>query len=83
MYSIDFVSSAKKEFMQLSNDDKPRIVSVLERIRPRPYLHAMRLSGSKAYRIRVGKLRIIVDIVEDAKEIVVLKIGNRENIYLP
>ena len=81
MYSVEFVESAKKEFKQLSKENQKRVVSVLERIRIRPHEFALRLSGSKAYRVRAGKLRIIVDIEE--KKIIVLKIGNRENVYLP
>jgi len=83
MYLIEFISSAQKEFRQLSTDDQNRIISVLERIRVRPYSFALRLSGSGAYRVRVGKLRVIVDILEGEKKIIVLKIGNRENVYLP
>jgi len=55
----------------------------LERIRIKPHSFALRLSGSKAYRIRVGKLRIIIDILENEQRILVLKLGNLETVYLP
>lgn len=83
MYSIEFVESAQKEFEYLSKQDQERVISVLERIRLRPHTFAMRLSGSKTYRVRVGKLRVILDIIEENQQIVVLKIGNRETVYLP
>lgn len=83
MYSVEFVESAKKEFKQLSKENQKRVLSVLDRIRVRPHEFALRLSGSKAYRVRAGKLRIIVDIEERSKKIIVLKIGKRENVYLP
>lgn len=83
MYSIEFVDSAIKEFRDLDKEDQARVISVLERIRTKPRSFALRLSGSNAYRIRVGKLRVIMDISEETQEIVVLKIGNRENVYLP
>jgi mRNA-degrading endonuclease RelE of RelBE toxin-antitoxin system len=83
MYSIEFVESAQKEFSHLNKENQKRVIAVLERIRVRPHQFAMRLSGSKAYRVRAGKLRIIIDILEENKTIVVLKIGNRENVYLP
>ena len=83
MYLIEFVESAKKEFKQLSKENQSRVISVLERIRVRPFEFALRLSGSKAYRVRAGKLRIIIDIHKESKTIVVLKMGSRENIYLP
>lgn len=81
MYEVEFIESAKKEFLQLSKDDQNRVASVLKRILVRPHSFALRLSGSNAYRVRVGKLRVIIDILE--QKIVVLKIGNRENIYSP
>jgi mRNA interferase RelE/StbE len=81
MYAIEFVEQARKEFMQLSKEDQRRVLSVLERIRLKPHSFALRLSGSKAYRIRVGNLRLIADI--ESHRIIVLKIGNRENVYLP
>ncbi len=83
MYKIEFVEPAQKEFKQLSKENQKRALAVLDRIRVRPYEFALRLSGSKAYRIRAGKLRIIADIIEKEKLILVLKIGNRETVYLP
>jgi len=83
MYSIEFVDSAQKEFRQLDKEGQLRVIGVLERMRVRPHAYALRLSGSTAYRVRVGKLRVIVDIMEESGMIAVLKIGNRENVYLP
>ena len=83
MYSIEFIESAKREFLRLSKENQKRVASVLERIRVRPYEFALRLSGSRAYRTRVGKLRIILDIEEETKTIVILKIGERKNVYSP
>ena len=83
MYAVEFVESAQKEFLKLSREDQNRVIAVLERILVRPHSFALRLSGSKAYRIRVGKLRVIADIVEEAQKITVLKIGNRKNVYSP
>lgn len=83
MYSIEFVESSQKEFKQLNKENQKRILAVLGRIRVRPHEFALRLSGSKAYRVRAGKLRIIIDIMEKEKLILVLKIGHREKVYLP
>ena len=83
MYTIEFAAPAQKEFFRLIKEDQARVCSVLERIVVRPYSFALRLSGSKAYRVRAGKLRIILDIIEETQKIMVLKIGNRETVYLP
>ena len=81
MYSIVFSNSAADDFRSLSKDNQQRVLAVLERIRSRPKSFATRLSGSKSYRIRVGDLRVILDIYERDQKILVLKIGNRENVY--
>jgi mRNA-degrading endonuclease RelE of RelBE toxin-antitoxin system len=83
MYSVEFCASARKEFLRLAKEDQRRVVAVLERIRMRPHAFALRLSGSRAYRIRAGRLRIIADILEESGRIVVLRVANRESVYLP
>lgn len=83
MYDILFIDSAKKEFKRLTTEDQLRILNLLERIRVRPHNFAMRLTGSKTYRIRSGKMRIILDINDKLNQLIVLKIGNRENVYSP
>jgi len=83
MYDILFTDSAKKEFKNLAKEDQLRVLNVLERIKVRPHEFVLRLSGSKAYRLRTGKLRIILDIEDKCSKITVLKIGNRENVYSP
>ncbi len=81
MYNVLFSDPAKKEFRQLDPETQTRVIEVLERIRFRPLHFVMRLSGSHAYRLRVGKYRIILDIDEANGSITILKIGNRENVY--
>jgi mRNA interferase RelE/StbE len=83
MYSVELVESAQKDFNRLDKEDQKRVVAVLERISVRPYSFVLRLSGSRAFRVRVGKFRVILDILDENNKIVVLKIGNRESIYLP
>lgn len=83
MYEVVFTDSAKKELFALDPETQTRIIQVLERICIRPHHFVLRLSGSKAYRLRVGKIRIILDINQSACQIEVLKIGYRENVYSP
>ena len=83
MYEIVFTDSAKKELLALDQETQIRIIQVLERISIRPHRFVLRLSGSKAYRLRVRKIRLILDINQTALRIEVLKVGNRETIYFP
>ena len=81
MYDIVVSKSAKKSLLALSEKTRERIVGVLERINIQPYKFVRRLSGSSAYRLRVGKYRLILDINEKIKRIEILRIGHRETIY--
>jgi mRNA interferase RelE/StbE len=82
-YSIELTESFQKEFKHLDKEDQYRVLGALERIRVRPHGFALRLSGSNAFRVRIGKLRMIIDIEDESQKIIVLKIGNRENVYSP
>ncbi len=81
MYNVVFAKSAEKELLSLPDDMQERVVGVLERISVQPHMHARRLTGVNAYRLRAGKLRVIIDINERVQTIEVLKIGNRETAY--
>lgn len=81
MYEIVFSQSASQTFSTLTDDMRKRVVSVLERISVRPYSFVRRLRGSEAYRLRIGKYRLIMDIEEKTKMIEILVIGHRDSIY--
>jgi mRNA interferase RelE/StbE len=65
----------------LESHDQERIVAALKRIRIRPGAHVKKLVGEKAYRLRVGGYRMIMDIFEDKLIILVLTVGHRKNVY--
>ncbi len=82
MYSIIFNPKAEKQFKKLDNETKKRISSFLDRIRIRPFSHDIkRLAGTRYYRARVGKYRLILDIFQDKLIIVVIEMELRGKIY--
>lgn len=81
MHKIEFTKRAKKQFDKLSWDIQERIISVLERTKIRPGDYFERLVGEKAYKLRIGKYRVIADLINDKLIILVLEIGHRKNIY--
>lgn len=81
MYEIEFTKKAQKQFDKFPYEIQERIISVLERTRLRPGNYFERLVGDKAYKLRVGKYRIIVDLVHEKLIILVLELGHRRNIY--
>ena len=81
MYSIVFTKKAQAEFLALERAVQERVSAVLTRINLNPYAYAKKLAGTEHYRVRVGDYRIILHIEEGKKELVVLKIGHRKNVY--
>lgn len=81
MYKVIFTDIAEKQFYKLEKQLQERIMSVLDRIKLRPYSHIVKLVASPYYRARIGIYRIILDVQEDKLIIYVIQIGKRENVY--
>jgi len=83
-YSLEIRRSAARELEGIEPRD--RRLKIIERIRAladEPHPHgAQKLAGSKnAYRIRHGDYRVLYEVVEVARRIVVVKIGHRREVY--
>ena len=81
MYSIEFSETAYRQLRRLEHPVQLRIVSVLERIRLRPYSHLRRIVGSPYFRLRAGPYRIILDIQHGQLIIFVIAVGHRRDVY--
>lgn len=81
-YELVFKKSVAKDLRAFPKEDVKRI---MQRVRalatdPRPP-DCEKLSGQERYRIRQGAYRVIYEI-EDARLLVlVVKVGNRKNVY--
>ncbi len=81
MYYVEFTKTAEKQFDKLPNDIQIRILSVLERIKIRPFHFVKRKEGSPYFIMRVGEYRAVLDIQTDKNYIYVIEVGHRKNIY--
>ena len=87
IWKIEFDEAAKKDMAKLDKQVSKRIIRFLrERIAvsddPRNIGQA--LKGSKLgnfWRYRVGDYRIVCDIQDGSLRILVVKVGNRGNVY--
>lgn len=82
MYEIIFSDIARKELKKLDRDIQKRIINTLERIRIRPYSFVKKVVGGSSFRLRVGKYRIIMDILKDKLLIFVIEVEKRSKVYL-
>jgi mRNA interferase RelE/StbE len=83
LYRILFAPAALRQFRKLSSQLQKRLRPHVDALadNPRP-AGVVKLSGSDdIYRIRVGDYRIIYEIQDVGLVVLVLKVGNRREIY--
>jgi mRNA interferase RelE/StbE len=81
-YRIEIKRSAAKELEQLPPKDRQRVATRIQALAsdPRPP-GAEKLSGQERYRVRQGDFRILYEIFDDLILVIVVKIGNRRDVY--
>lgn len=72
---------ALREFEKLDRSVQRRVAAKLDQVAEDPHRYATRLVGYPSFRVRVGDLRIIIDIDQGTVQILVLQVGHRRNIY--
>jgi mRNA interferase RelE/StbE len=81
IYRLVYTQRAIKDIQKLDPNIKFRIGKALLRFEADPLGHAKGLTNTNlgAYRFRIGDYRVIFDL--EGKEIVVLRVGHRRDIY--
>ncbi len=82
-HAVELSHRATKEFLALPLEMRKRIAPRLDGLGddPRPAA-AVKLEGAKdAYRIRVGDYRVVYQIFEEQRQVVVARIGHRRDVY--
>lgn len=78
------VEFSEESLFQLRGMEIPlakRIIQKIESTRSDPHRFFVRLVGRTEYKLRVGDYRVIADIEENRRVIVVGSLGHRRNIY--
>lgn len=80
-YQLLYTQSAQKDIKKLDGVAKKRLKVKLEMLSTDPIYYSKKLVHSDlgTYRFRVGDYRIIFDL--DGKDIVILRVGHRREIY--
>ncbi len=82
-YRLEFSSSAKKDLRGLHPSDQQRVRDYLDKVLVDPRAHGIAMKGRERFwRYRVGQLRIVVDIDDDYRLLLlVVRIGSRGQVY--
>jgi len=81
-YKVFIEKLAQKELLNIPKNDQNRIIEAIQALskNPRPH-NVKKLSGREAWRIRVGKYRIIYEIDDGKLTILIILVGHRKEIY--
>jgi len=82
MYSIKLTKKAKNFLSNVQKEDSQIILREIFSLRENPLdRNLKKLKGYKLWRMKIKKYRAILDIVITSKQIIILRIGFRKDIY--
>ena len=82
-YSVELTRTAEKQLRRIAKSERHRVVDAIQGLAQTPRPHgARKLQGyDEVYRVRVGRYRVVYEIVEDRVVVIVLKVGHRKDVY--
>lgn len=80
-FRVEFSELAAARFRKLDGPVKARLAAKLRLVAKDPARHLKRLTGIRAFTLRVGDWRILLDVDWDGEVLYVLTLGHRSNIY--
>jgi len=81
-YEVIFDPGAVREFKKIPNTQRQHLADIIDGLTedPRPP-GAEKLTNVEAYKICVGDYRIIYTIKDDKLIVLIVKVGNRRDVY--
>lgn len=81
VFKIFWTEHAKRSLNKLQRDDIIRIIKKVEATKVEPYRFLKKLVGERAWRLRAGDWRALIDIDNERETLYVLEVGHRKKIY--
>lgn len=81
IYEIIFDEEAIEFLNKLPKEIKERIFNKIISAKENPFHFFERLAGRTDYKLRIGDYRVIADIDQNNKKIIISIIGHRKNVY--
>ena len=82
-YDVDFKPSVHKDFRRLPKSVVERVTKRIEKLQDEPFPHSVDKieTAERFYRIVVGDYRIVYEVDTQAKQIMVLYVRHRRDVY--
>lgn len=81
MYRVLLRPKAAKAFQKIDNKNQERIKQAFRELAVDPYKAGEQLHPAHYRKIKAGDYRAIYEIHKDTKEVIVLFVGHRKNVY--
>ncbi len=82
MYRVIIENKAKKEVRSLTPENIKRIVTAISSLKDNPRPRGVKkLIGKVGWRITVGDYRVLYDIKDKEKEVLVYRVKHRREVY--
>ena len=82
MYKVSLTSSSEKQLIRLPDFAYLKIRRIINLLKETPFpAGCKKLNNLEGYRIRMGKYRILYNVNNSSKSIIVYKIGHRKDVY--
>ena len=83
-YSLEFVRSSRRELERLPATAIERVIRVVRGLTrdPRPRGSQKLVGSSATYRVRVGVYRVIYEVDDQAKNVLVTRVRHRRDAYV-
>lgn len=80
-YNIEFTTAAAREFRKLPPEVQARIGKAIDKLGKDPRPDGVKKLSDGTYRIRVGDYRVLYHVHDNDLLIIVVRIGNRKDVY--
>ena len=82
MYEVELRRHVTKSLDRLKEPDFSRIITELSEIEQNPRPKGVeKLRGTELWRIRVGDYRLVYQISDETRKIIVVRVGHRRDVY--
>ena len=81
-YAVEILRSAQKSLARIQAEDRETISDAIRKLGDNPRQAGTRkLTGREAWRLRVGRYRVIYQVFDDRLVVSVILVGHRRDIY--
>ena len=81
-YRVIIRHQAEKELKRLGHEEQRRVAKKLLLLENEPFpTGAITLQGKRGYRIRIGDYRVLYEVDEPSKTLIITAIGHRRDVY--